>query len=782
MPETGLDNYNAAYTNRYTGQGLAGVQDAGGTDEQPKTVSGWAGDSTGKADQGKALPATSNAKRPVLPKPVDTNNIHSTGAAAVTVAKALAATSGQKKTATAPATQTTDDKLNAQLADIKADKKLTNDQVKQIKFALYHPEVVDVNTLDPVIKTNVENLKAQFPSTKLDVADYDDGVSADYKKNFDVELTKQAGAKGWSTQKQNALKALFLNPNAPVANKEDLELLLAELKKAAKKDTGEDTGVPKNVSAWDINLPTNTPKVGQNIIQMDYQHHNETAIADYINSSSPPLSEDAKGFLRKLFNDQNTPPPSSLSNELVNTLKQKAHDISAESVKKTRANYGLSTDWNPSGPALWTGSSASSQVLQYIDQMNAMLDNIAKNIPPGPLKATIMDFIGRVKQALSDLQESVYQMEIEKQISSSKQQVALKDTMELKTKEHEKQMDEQKAKQAEMADKQDKQSKTGNIMNIVNYCAMALMVLGTIAALFTGNIAMAVLLVILLTVAIHDAADSKNQWMSGAIEGLGNEIAKSGILSERDSQILAAAVVVIAIILLTICAGYFGGGASVASALEVGETAETAAEAATVASDLAETAEEAAEAADAAQEAADAAEQSAKVLEIASEADPSLIADAQEAADTAKEAADAAEDAQETANVYQESAEKAAKTSTELTQRAQKAAETSAKIIERAETVAKYSKMGSSFLKLASAGMGVYNADLKSQLNDLQADMGRLKAAAQASDTRMDDAIQEIQKMINKLLSLLSQLTSWNVSISKTAVHMWEKNKIDFTV
>lgn len=733
--------------------------------------------------------------------------------------------------------------LNNALAQLQKTSKppLTKAQVDELRFAMLHPDLVSSRTLQ---SANMLKLQQSVPTYlahagpgyalpagwKPDSSGFDAKAAMQFNSNFELELAKYATENDLTPAQENALRAMHYAPDLQPQDAATLTPILTQLETAALSTTNKKLHVPAEVSAtWRPSQPDESSSF-ENRLLLDYQHNNETNLQQAIQSAQPPLTAAQQQQLRGLIAD-----PSQTEGVSEDIVKM-AQDITQQSVSETNANFDLEADsWTPpvGASGVWSGSATAKSVLDTIDQMQAVIKNVADQIPDGPAKQSLLDLLGIISSALAALQQSVYAMETEKSKSQKEQQLGIKDSMDAQIAIRAKLITEMKDQMSDMYAKQAKANKMSGIMKIVGPIVIALSVLAAIASFGTmSGLAIAVT-VIMLGIMIHDQVDPAHSVMGAFTAKIAEGLVDAG-MSEKDAAIVAAVIVVVIVLVVMGGANSIGGGAEAAGsssgaavdgattaadgassvnvAAQQGSTAGVADagvgsldDAASVADDVGSAADDVGAAADDAGSAADAPDAPADAPDAPADSPEGQVEghkaegevdqpepDEQQIEGQTPEGEGAnkqqleAEIRQQDAEIRDAQNQRVSKEDADVKE-LQKEADAKKDLKEVQEgggdknalknkmvKIGKMLKIGSASLNVAQSGIGIQAAVINLQIAQIQGVIWGLKSYSEAIDTKFDDSIESQMHMIDKLLKIMDALTKWNASISSSEAKMWQ--------
>lgn len=622
---------------------------------------------------------------------------------------------------------------------------LSSDQIDRLltKLNVGRPFLSEPKDVAPTRKAEAATQPVATPVTQKPTEEMT--IQMKYHTNFELELTQYATDNKLSAKEENALRTLHYAPSLGVRNPEALQPKLAEIEAKALGKTGL-SKAPEDPDSEAFFKQT---------VQFDYQKNVESNFRNAVNTAEPPLDDAKQAQLRQVLADPNKDegvPPY---------LVALANQIRASANIQTKESFSITS--NPAGPALWGGSPQSLNVAIYADQLQTVLNKMDKDIPKGPVKTALLDLLRLISSALATLQASIYEMETEKAMSMSKQQLGTKDMMDAQIAIRDKYMADMQAKQAEMAAQQAKANQMSGIMKIVGPIVIALSVAAAIASFGTATPATAVVSTIMLGLMIHDAANPDHAVMGMLTKAIADDMVDKGYLSRRDAMIVATVVVAVIVMAIMIGTALASAPSTVASS-----TAQTGSEAATKTL----------------KEGASATLEGAKNVGGSVQISPSAP-DASAVNTTSIEISAAKADAAAGAKVdiQLDAATQATAAAGNPTTVGAAAADTAgASFKAKMLLLGKILKIGSATVKAGAAGAGVASALIEQKMKEIQGEEGIISARASASDEKYNDLVEANQKLIDQLLKILASLTKWNESVSKASAKMWKDNKIDFPV
>lgn len=786
MPDTDIHGNSDWNVSTLIGR-MQNLEDAGEVSGAPR-ITPWGGGDTLSSDAIEKLLTKLNVSRPFLSEPKDVEG-HSVGNKSTI----------DKPKPTPKETQSLDtvfgNAVDNALTELKASfrPQLSDADIDQLRFALFHPELVDstsyqaaLTQLQGMLPLHMELAGPNYtlpPDFKPNPSELDEMLVRNYNTNFEVQLARYSLKHNLTPEQENTLKLMHYAPELGVKDQPTLKTILNELETNAMQSTRSAMHIPQSVSeVWKPPQDANRSKIFGHTIQMDYQKNVEINVRKALQAADPPLNDVQQGQLRGLLADPT-------QNEGVSPhIVGMANDIRAKASSQTKEAYNLT--WNPAGPALWEGSTPALNVAIYADQLKTAYNNLTKKVPDGPIKDSLLSLLQIISSALATLQSSIYQMETEKAMSMSKQQLGTKDAMDAQLKIRTEYMAKMEAQRAEMAAQQAKANKMHDVMKIVGPIVIAVSIAVAVVSLGSASPVTAIVTGLMLGVMLHDAIDPKHSVMAMLTQAIATDMADRFHLDKKTAMILST----IATVLIVVAFMLMGAGADYAMASKSATTAATAtvdaaAEGTKVSAEIAsETAESAAGAVEfsGADVNADAAEIDVGELDSATRARTEANADIElqtrpradsnvEFDSATRARADAGADANEL------------EIDVEGTEGADKA--NASEVVDKAGTwkakisyATKYLKVGAATMKLGASIAEVKSKQMEETVKDIEGNMGILFAKLRASDDEYTNYVDNNQKFIEQLLKILGSLPKWNESVSKIQAKMWKDNKIDFPV
>lgn len=519
-----------------------------------------------------------------------------------------------------------DNSLNTALGTLQqtSSPPLTNAQLGQLKFAMYHPDLIsgsdasnpNITSLKALVAINMSSAGYTIPASFTpDSESFDNAISADMNKNFELTLASRSNPLLTVVQ-QKELRTMYYNPELTVKDQATLAPILSQIKQEAVTSTRSSSNVPSSVNAtWAPEVPTSQAANYTQTLQLNYQYNVEVNIQLAVAAASPPLTSAEQTQLRDFLGDptlSNVPSKiTTMANSILNAAK-------AQTINDFNLVEGT---WTPVvGQALWSGNAPTFNMLTYSNQLQTSLNNAIANIGTGAkserVKACLLDLLGIISSALSDLQSSIYSCESQNAALQSKQSLSQKDAMDGQVIIRGKQLDDMMAQQKEMADKQEKAGQVKSIMQIVGPIVTGLMIIATalvtyysLGTMTAPMIAATIAVTAVMTaIQIHDMVDDKHSWLGGMMTGISKGLKDAGC-NDLAADILGPIIGTLCIIIFAVAApgalASAGGGAAEGASAGASAGADAAAKAVAE-----EAAKEAAEIA--AKTAADAAEAAAK--------------------------------------------------------------------------------------------------------------------------------------------------------------------------
>lgn len=304
-------------------------------------------------------------------------------------------------------------------------------------------------------------------------------------------------------------------------------------------------------------------------VQADYNTQLNQNISKYATDHS--LSDTDTALL--LAAASNPSDPAMLDN-----IKAMLNQIVGDTTTSIIAKYHLSETWKPTPPTVVDPKTISNNATAYLNDVKSILDKYANNLPDGPGKIILANYLKAIGEAISKLQEEIARMEEitaegRKGITESQ-----KEAMDLKVKIMLDALAEQAKQMAAIAAEQAKKAHKGGIfakvMKVLVPIIIALSVVATIASLGTAGPAAIALNVALLSLTVADAAGAKikingkemspSAFVMGAIGTAVGAIVKASGGSEK-SVMAAEAYTNMAVAVIALAAGKGGPSGIMAS-------------------------------------------------------------------------------------------------------------------------------------------------------------------------------------------------------------------------
>lgn len=420
--------------------------------------------------------------------------------------------------------------------DSNAEKEMT-----RLELAFFHPEIAATLTADEKIvlnkikdemtqKTAGNDALANFTP---DSSEVDQKLNDQYDAQYITALNDYATKNNLSGEEMQILQTLHYHPDAQINVSSDITQANAAIEKAALGALSAKYGLPTTMPAG---LPAAQTEQYDATVRSNYRYLNES----YVEASG--LSDDQKALLRQAINDPNAA-------GIPDNIKQLALSITSKSQKSIIDTYGFLPALDKA-PAVWTGSKVSFNAVNYLNDLNKILQTQLQTVKDQGNRVILANFLKLIGEAIDQLQQQIYAMEAQDAEIGKKLNAAMQEIQQAQTKQNLQTMADQKAQQDQIAEKQKKATKVQNIMKIVGPIAMALTVVATIASLGTlGPLAIAVSLAFTaLTVAEQT---SGKQIISKAMNVIGEIAGKCGNLSPKQQREWNLASEVIMAVLIT---------------------------------------------------------------------------------------------------------------------------------------------------------------------------------------------------------------------------------------
>lgn len=603
--------------------------------------------------------------------------------------------------------------LQGALAKLQLKYRLNNTELRNLEYA------ARTGKADHSIKKPLEELqelvKAQFQELNIEIPDDWKPDSSNYlaqladigDTHFETSVDEFASKNGLTEEQARLLKTHYYHPDSNMPSKLEgaYKVLLEELQRTMP-------------AGWS---PTPDASYYDRLIHGEASHLAGKKVEQYLQSSK--LSAEEKQQLLLAFKNPDDP---SISGK----IRDLASQITLEATGKVRVKYGLSVDTaiNVTLPDLNAPGSKHS-ILNMMDHLEDTLNNYINQLPPGPKRVQLKDFLKMVSDALSSIRESIYRMEEQQANMMNELSKARHETQVHKIEENKKALEAQEAKRKEIEAKQAEADRKGKIMDIVGYVTMAVSAIVTVASFGTlGPVAFAVSAII-LALAIADTAwkiaGEKNptisQWGLGL---LGKAFEQIPGLPKEWANVIGKTIMLVAILVLARNAKQ--------TMLIAGSQYFTASN---VTNDFA----------------------------LGCGANPMTAAYISMGVG---------------AFVSVSSMIGAASISTkELAKKSKDLAELTSKAEEIAYKASKIARIATDVSNLSTAGMGVYTGVLEYRINNMKADSARAQAALQAFLAEIGAQIEQLKTAMGQLQRLLNTLVSDLSSVGKTQIDTWEKNK-----
>lgn len=626
---------------------------------------------------------------------------------------------------------------------------LSDKQLMNLEYALYHPENASTEAkellnqlgIPQLIKKNLEGMQLGVPgSWRPNSSEFDKRLNSLGDTKFETAVDAYVKEHNLSAEESYQLKTAYYHPDAGLTNPLSGKLIPA-YNLLMKKMQGD---MPKG---WD---PSPDVKLWDGMINVNLRYVNEENLSKYM-ADHPKLTGQDEQLIRNAMNgDTNSAIPKNLSDA--------AAAIKAASFSEISGKYGLSTGFIPSGLSIdkVPTENAARNAANTVNGMKTVISNYAKNLPDGPGKVLVMDFLKIISDALKDLQEMIYKMEVQEAEGQKTLSSAQQEAMQFKIDQHMKALEEQKAKEAEMQKKQGTMSDINKVMKILGPILIAVTVLATIASFGTlGPLAVGVILA-LTAISCIDMIPGVDGKVAAWTMGIAGSILRECGVDEKTCRYVDFAVKLAIVISLAVATS----GAGAATAITTSTQFFTASNLIT------------------------------DVL-VGAGVDPMTTA-------IAAGAVNAAVSMAALGAALALTAKNSAKVSTQLLEAAEKyakaASDTSSKVMKfmytfmelfcrnaaalaKSGNLTKYLNIGIGGLRATNSAMEATNGGIEYTINQTMGELADLKKRYESKDVQLRDVISALKEQAKLMEQVIQNLMAMLAGVGKTQVDNWDKNR-----
>lgn len=363
---------------------------------------------------------------------------------------------------------------------------LTEADLTDMEYALYHPDKASSKAkamLEELgIKSTIKEImlgagvgipEGWNPDSTL----YDLQLNEKGDLKFEAAVDAYVRENHLSIEDGYRIKTAYYNPGSTELS-EEFAKALEGIKKEAL------SGMP---AGWE---PEPNAKLWNGIISANFRHANESFLTDYL-AAHPELKPEDALLIRKALNGE--------TEGLSESILTAAATIKKQAIEAIQTKYGVDETWVPTGAAISetppTGAAYSS--LKMLSDMQAAITKYASKLPQAQ-RVLVMDFLKSVSEALSQLQETIYRMEIAEAEGQSELSRAQQEAQQFKIDQKMAELKKQEEEQKKIQEKQSQITLFKDIMQIVTPIIAAISIVATIASFGTlGPVAVA--LIVLMT-------------------------------------------------------------------------------------------------------------------------------------------------------------------------------------------------------------------------------------------------------------------------------------------
>lgn len=391
-------------------------------------------------------------------------------------------------------------------------KDLPEEQQNQLIFAHNNPQ--SANKLSPELKALLKTIHEKiaheiksdstlsgftfsndWPGVTPDVEDFNDNITAEFDSAVESKITNmELGEQITHTQALN-LRAMHYMPGS-FANDAALQKLFAQVEGGVINNLQSKYGAGAD---W-------TPKADTGYLTQVTNGFFRQNFQTQLNAFQPPLSDDQKQEIMKLFENPGITPSNGDMGKILTK-------ITALSTAATIEKFGLDSTWAPvAGPIININAVNNPQIQMAMDGYNTAkslfdkFSTMVNGLPDGPTKSAYVQYLKIIGESLNKLQEFLYSVSSTDAASSKKMSRANMDATLADIDRSQKQIAEAKAKEADtkkldLGPLGDINNWLGQIVSLVVSCVTSFAIGVTLAAVL-GPVAGAVIGAVFLAAAI----------------------------------------------------------------------------------------------------------------------------------------------------------------------------------------------------------------------------------------------------------------------------------------
>lgn len=378
---------------------------------------------------------------------------------------------------------------------------LTDQQVNDLEFALYHPDkaspeikaLLEKLGFKDAIKTQLSASGINFPDDwKVDSSTYDNELNETGDQRFSNAIDAGVDSGKITEAQGKQLKAFYFKPD--IANQ--LPKDLAEIYQGLLKDAS--ATMPQG---W---TPAPDTKLYLATLNSEFRTQNELALRNYLQSHAQVTANDALLIRAAMNHDTTVNVPQN--------LQDIANDIMASVLAEVRKNNGLSNVWQPTGEAIASKPPVdySLNALMNLKDMHTVIASYKHKVPDGPWRIAVNNLMELLDKATSALQQAIYEQEARNAEGKQDLTLAQRESQQLK-------IDKQAEKVAEQKKAEEDQKQKKNVLDKINIAVQvftavvaAVSVAATIVSFGTLGPAAVALIVIMTSVSVADMIPGVN--------------------------------------------------------------------------------------------------------------------------------------------------------------------------------------------------------------------------------------------------------------------------------
>lgn len=316
--------------------------------------------------------------------------------------------------------------FEAQLALLAKKMNLTDKQVKELRYAHYNPGQTKASPEMQKMLAQLENAAAKivrqeygFPASwkpsQVDGKEFNVEIEAAYDKAFENALQNQMPP--LTESQKGLLRFMHYNPGTTFPGSAELEEMLHTMELNTLASLQSALGLPQG---------TQIPAASSYFTVMltgAFQAALRECLSEYLDTIKPPMNKKDKELLERALENPDDPtiPPE---------IRALAAKIQGKAITAVREKYQLPDVWAPDMVAMKSlpknqAVTMAENGINYLNDFVKSSYSVLLDLPQGPEKNSLMDFLKIINDALSSLKQFLYQMvtannQIAKKITAAK--------------------------------------------------------------------------------------------------------------------------------------------------------------------------------------------------------------------------------------------------------------------------------------------------------------------------------------------------------------------------